>query len=223
MLGICFLMVNSAGYYLLIVFIPNQNLNNHPKIYGVMTTLFSLLVMMPAMIWGAVMSDKIGQVRCLIWGYFWCLVLVFPLLYSAKYGTFLQQLTCQGLFATSLGFCFGPRCSFSAKLFPTSIRYSAVSLSYNIGNAIFGGTAPLVCALMIEQTGTILAPAIYIVGASLLSIISVVLLDRDLSLGKRVTPIRFADQKYIPDYKIHTLRRSPHPQSSLEYLRQKKF
>ncbi|MBM3632952.1 MAG: MHS family MFS transporter [Alphaproteobacteria bacterium] len=222
-LAICFLMVNSAGYYLLIVFIPNHNLNNYSKIYGSATTLFSLIIMMPAMVWGALVSDKIGQVRCLIMGYLGCLIFAYPLLYSAKYGTFFEHLICQGLFATSLGFCFGPRCSFATQLFPTSIRYSAVGLSYNIGNAIFGGTAPLICGLMIEQTGTIMAPAIYIIGASLLSIISVILLDRDLSYAQNVAPKGFLDQTHTPDYRIHMLHGSPHPQSSLGYLRKKKF
>jgi MHS family proline/betaine transporter-like MFS transporter len=222
-LAIGFLMVNSAGYYLLIVFIPNQNLHNYPKIYGSMTTLLSLILMMPAMVCGAMVSDKIGQVRCLIMGYFGCLILAFPLLYTAKYGSFSQQLFCQGLFSISLGFCMGPRCSFATQIFPTSVRYSAVALSYNVGNAIFGGTAPLICALMIEQSGTILAPAVYIFVASLVSIFCVVLLGRDLSMTKKTTPIRFADQRYMTDYKIRTLQRLTHPQSYLQYPKRKKF
>jgi MHS family proline/betaine transporter-like MFS transporter len=197
LLSIGFLMVNSAGYYLLIVFIPNHNLNNYPKIYGSMTTVFSLLIMMPAMIWGAIVSDKIGQVRCLIIGYSSCLILAFPLLYSAQYGNFLNQLIWQGLFAVSLGFCFGPRSSFTALTFPTSIRFSAIALSYNIGNALFGGTAPLICALMIDQTGTILAPAGYIIGASLISMMCVVALGRDLSSSKKSTQPGNSDRREL--------------------------
>jgi MHS family proline/betaine transporter-like MFS transporter len=222
-LAISFLMVNSAGYYLLIVFIPNHNFHNYPKSYGSMATLLSLILMMPAMVWGAVVSDKIGQARCLIMGYIGCLILAFPLFYLAKYGTFLQQLICQALFAICLGFCFGPRSSFSAHIFPTSIRYSAVALSYNIGNALFGGTAPLICALMIEQTGTILAPVAYIVGASVLSIISVVLLEYDFSSSKKGLLAKFPDQKYIPDYKTRMLQRFLHLEPSLGYRKQKRF
>ncbi|MBX9804664.1 MAG: MFS transporter [Alphaproteobacteria bacterium] len=217
LLAIGFLMANTAGYYLLIVFIPNQNLHNYPQIYGSMATLFSLIMMMPAMIWGAVLSDRIGQARCLVMGYLGCLFMTFPLLYASQYGSFFQQMICQGLFSFSLGFCFGPRSSFAAQIFPTSIRYSGVALSYNIGNALFGGTAPLICALMIEKTGTILAPAFYIIGACLLSIISVVLLDRELASFKRSGAIRFGDQKYTPDYKIRMLPKFSHPESCLEY------
>lgn len=208
-----FLMINTAGYYLVVVFIPNQNLSNYPKIYGSISMLFSLIIMIPAMVWGAILSDKIGQARCLIIGYTGCLMLVFPLFYSAKYGTFFQQLVYQGLFSLNLGFCFGPRSSFVVQIFPTAIRYSAVALSYNLGNALFGGTAPLACALMIEQTGTMLAPAAYIAVASVVSLVSVVLLGRDLPIEKKPTLRRFAGQRYIPDYKTRTLRKFSHPRS----------
>jgi MHS family proline/betaine transporter-like MFS transporter len=180
LLAVGFLMVNSAGYYLLIIFIPNQNLHNYPKMYGSMMTLISLIVMLPALVWGAILSDRIGQARCLIIGYMGCLILAFSLLYAAKYGTFLQQLICHMLFAITLGFSMGPRCSLIAQIFPTSIRYSAVSFSYNVANALFGGTAPLVCALMIEKSGTILAPSFYMMGASLISMFCVVLLDENI-------------------------------------------
>lgn len=205
-LAMGFLMVNTAGYYLLIIFIPNQNFSNSPKIYGSISMVFSLIMMMPAMVGGAILSDKIGQVRCLIIGYSGCFLLAFPLLYAAKYGTYFQQLVYQGLFSLTLGFCFGPRSSFVAQIFPTAIRYSAVAISYNLGNALFGGTAPLVCALIIEQTGTMLAPAAYIAIASLISLVSVILLARDLSREKKTIAIEFGDQKYIFDYKIRMLR-----------------
>ncbi len=221
-LAMGFLMVNTAGYYLLIVFIPNQNLSHYPKVYGSISMVFSLTIMMPAMVWGAKLSDKIGQVRCLVMGYSGCLLLAFPLLYSAKYGTYFQQLVYQGLFSITLGFCFGPRSSFAAQIFPTAVRYSAVGISYNLGNALFGGTAPLICALMIEQTGSMLAPAAYLGVASLISLVSVVFLGRDLSREKKSISVGFEDQRYSLDYKTRMLRKFSHPQPSLEYQKLKK-
>lgn len=187
-LAVGLMMVNSAGYYLIIVFIPHQNFKGYPPAYAALATGINLMVMMPAMVWGGIVSDKIGQVRSLMMGYGGCLILAFPVLYSAKYGGFPQQTLYQSLFSLSLGFCFGPRSSFVAQIFPTAVRYSAVGLSYNLGNAFFGGTAPLICAVMVEQTGTILAPTAYIIAVSLTSIISVSLLGRDLSFKKPFTP-----------------------------------
>jgi MFS transporter, MHS family, proline/betaine transporter len=172
-----FLMINSAGYYLLIIFIPNQNLSNVSGIYGSASILWNLIIMIPAIFWGAILSDRIGQVRCLVMGHLGCVIMTPVVLYTAKYGEFSHQLICESLFSFCLGFCFGPRSSFMAEIFPTAIRYSAVSLSYNLGNAIFGGTAPLICALMIEQTGWLMAPAFYIAIASLVSLTATFLLS----------------------------------------------
>jgi MHS family proline/betaine transporter-like MFS transporter len=139
--------------------------------------LWNLIIMIPAIFWGATLSDRIGQVRCLVMGHLGCVIMTPLVLYAAKYGQFPHQLICESLFSFCLGFCFGPRSSFMAKIFPTAIRYSAVSLSYNLGNAIFGGTAPLICALIIKQTGWLMAPAFYIVFASLISLTATFLLS----------------------------------------------
>jgi MHS family proline/betaine transporter-like MFS transporter len=47
--------------------------------------------------------------------------------------------------------------------YPSPARYSGLSISYNLSNAVFGGTAPLVCAWLIGTTQFLLAPAFYIV------------------------------------------------------------
>ena len=38
-------------------------------------------------------------------------------------------------------------------IFPKAIRYSATSLSYNLGNGIFGGSAPLLATWLVYQFG----------------------------------------------------------------------
>jgi MFS transporter, MHS family, proline/betaine transporter len=46
--------------------------------------------------------------------------------------------------------------------FSTQIRYSALSMGFNIGLAIFGGTCPLIATWLIEVTGNKIAPAFYV-------------------------------------------------------------
>ena len=57
--------------------------------------------------------------------------------------------------------------------FPTPSRSSALGLAYNVGNAAFGGTAPLVVAALIGVTGNKMVPAYYLMGAAALGLISV--------------------------------------------------
>ena len=43
---------------------------------------------------------------------------------------------------------------------PENIRYSGIAFSYNLGMALFGGTAPLIVTLLTEQVSA-LSPAYY--------------------------------------------------------------
>ncbi|MFI5586449.1 MFS transporter [Amycolatopsis sp. NPDC051758] len=47
------------------------------------------------------------------------------------------------------------------ELYPTGVRFSGMALPYNVAYAIFGGTAPLVSELLVNRTGSLIAPAIY--------------------------------------------------------------
>jgi MFS transporter, MHS family, proline/betaine transporter len=42
---------------------------------------------------------------------------------------------------------------FIIEIFPTKCRYSCVALSYSIGAAVFGGTSPMICSLIMEYVG----------------------------------------------------------------------
>lgn len=76
---------------------------------------------------------------------------------------------------------------------PLDIRYSGVSFAYNLGNALFGATAPLVVSFLALSYGHF-APAYYLIGMT--AITGVVLLTMgekfqssllDLSFSPAVT------------------------------------
>lgn len=49
----------------------------------------------------------------------------------------------------------GPIAAMLVEMFPTRIRYSAMSLPYHIGNGYFGGLLPTVCFALVAQTGDV--------------------------------------------------------------------
>ena len=51
--------------------------------------------------------------------------------------------------------------------FHTEIRYTGLSLGFNIGLAIFGGTCPLIATWLIEITENNLSPAFYLMLAAI--------------------------------------------------------
>jgi MHS family proline/betaine transporter-like MFS transporter len=50
---------------------------------------------------------------------------------------------------------------FLAELFPTPIRSTALAITYGLGSALFGGTAPFLATLLLQRTGNPVAPAYY--------------------------------------------------------------
>jgi len=61
-------------------------------------------------------------------------------------------LTVLVLFVTMV---YGPIAALLVELFPTRIRYTAMSLPYHIGNGWFGGFLPTTAFAMVAATGNI--------------------------------------------------------------------
>jgi len=55
------------------------------------------------------------------------------------------------------------------KLFPANIRYSALSLSFNICFGIFGGIVPSLSIFLIEKTESTLMPGVYLMIAAMVT------------------------------------------------------
>jgi len=56
---------------------------------------------------------------------------------------------------------YGPIAALLVELFPTSIRYTSMSLPHHIGNGVFGGLVPIIGLLMIQITGNNFAGLFY--------------------------------------------------------------
>lgn len=55
---------------------------------------------------------------------------------------------------------------FLPTLFPPLERYSGVAFHYTFGQALFGGTTPLIATALVAWTGNSMAPAFYLVFSS---------------------------------------------------------
>jgi MFS family permease len=66
---------------------------------------------------------------------------------------------------------YGPIAAFLVELFPTSIRYTSMSLPYHIGNGWFGGMLPLTATAMVAATGDIYYGLWYPIVVAIMSLI----------------------------------------------------
>ena len=88
-------------------------------------------------------------------GISWRRFILLSLLFSMESSGAGTKLILLGMFvlviaATAL---YGPIASAMVELFPTRVRYTAMSLPYHIGNGWFGGLLPTTAFAIVAQTG----------------------------------------------------------------------
>jgi MHS family proline/betaine transporter-like MFS transporter len=59
--------------------------------------------------------------------------------------------------------------SILAEMFPTRVRYTALSVSYGFAVMLFGGFAPLISTWLVRITGNPYSPALYVMAGGALS------------------------------------------------------
>ena len=133
-------------------------------------TLSMLFLIIAIPIMGA-LSDRVGRKPLLISGCVGVACLAYPLYYLLSQGSFGSALIAQLVFVIPISMLQGTMPTTMVELFPTSSRYSALSISYNIAFAIFGGTAPLVATQLISMTGNPLSPSYWLIVGAVVSLL----------------------------------------------------
>lgn len=147
---------------------------------------------------GGWISDRIGRRNTYLVG--WVLqavgvLLLFPLVNTGSLfwlGAALVILT------VGLGSTYGPQAAYYTELFPASIRFSGVSISYAIGAIIGGAFAPTIEQALVQATGSTESVTWYLLGMTVIGLIATLLL-RDRS-GIPLGPDHEAEQSVSPIY-----------------------
>jgi MFS family permease len=123
----------------------------------------------------ALLSDKIGRRPVYAFGAFgltaWCFIM-FGLLGSGDHGSIILALVV-GLVLH--GAMYGPQAAFITELFPTRIRYSGVSLAYQLTSIVAGSLAPIIALWLYKEYDSATPVSIYVGVACLISGVSALL------------------------------------------------
>jgi MHS family shikimate/dehydroshikimate transporter-like MFS transporter len=121
------------------------------------------------------LSDRLGRRPVYIFGAVFSAAMSFPLFILL--GTKNPQL---GWIAIILGLAvghaamYGPQASFLSELFGTKVRYSGVSLGYNLASIFAGALSPLIAVgLMTAYKPETWPISLYMIGLALITIVSV--------------------------------------------------
>ncbi|MBI3886623.1 MAG: MFS transporter [Opitutae bacterium] len=142
---------------------------------------WSLVLTTPFYVFFGSLSDRLGRLPVILAGCALAAIFFVPVYQGIMHFAAPLNMTMlvalvsfQMLFGTMT---YGPLAAFLVELFPTRIRYTAMSLPYHLGIGVLGGLTPLIASSLVAQTGNLymglaypvtVAVATFIVGATLI-------------------------------------------------------
>jgi metabolite-proton symporter len=192
---------NAAGYVTTGGYIQNYatnpdgplGLERGPVLWAVTGSGITWLIFTAFAGW---ISDRIGRRTTYIAGWLvqiLALLVLFPLVNTGNVGLLFLGLA---FLTVGLGLTYGPQAALYSELFPASIRFSGVSISYALGSILGGAFAPTIATALVQATGTTTSVALYLVGMAVLGLVATLLL-RDRS-GIALGPDNEAEQAQSP-------------------------
>lgn len=170
-------VVETAPFYIFSTFVvsyatSNLGFSRTATLTAVMIATIITTILIPIM---GNLSDKIGRKKLFIGGTIGMALFAFP------YFWLLQQKSVLLLIIATvigLGVIWAPITAvlgtMFSEIFDARIRYTGITLGYQIGAALAGGTAPLVATALLDKFNNSYVPvAIYIIFASVLSLVAI--------------------------------------------------
>ncbi len=119
------------------------------------------------------LSDKWGRKPVLFVSLTGFVLLSYPLFHLFFRHTFTAILAAMLIFAILEALFQAVIPAIMTEAFPTKIRYTGLSVSYNISLAVFGGTTPMVSAWLIQITGgNVWMPVYYLMASAVIAIVT---------------------------------------------------
>ena len=170
--GAC--VLNAVGFYAVLTYLPNYletTLNYPPSDASTITTIVLVVYIAFIFLSGRV-SDKVGRKKMLIGACVGFILFTVPAFMLLGTMNFWVILIVELFMCLLLTINDGTLASYLTETFPTDVRYSGFALSFNLANAIFGGSASFISFWLIDLTGNAIAPAWYMVAIAVVAFVA---------------------------------------------------
>ncbi len=166
-------------FYLMTVFMLNWNTKelHFSNKEALLIQLFSVLFFAAFIPISAVIADKIGRRKMLI--YASLAIAIFGLFFSPFLNSgstiLVTFFLCLGM--ALMGFTYGPIGTFLSELFPTTVRYSGASLTFNLAGIIGAAFVPMIAIWIASNYGLDFV-GYYLSAAAVISVISLLVISK---------------------------------------------
>ena len=170
--GAC--MLNAVGFYAVLTYLPNylQDTVGYDAGSSSLITTICLVAYIAFIFLSGRISDKVGRKKMLIGACVGFIVFTVPAFMLLGTMNFWVILIVELFMCLLLTINDGTLASYLTETFPTDVRYSGFALSFNLANAIFGGSASFISFWLIDLTGNAIAPAWYMVAIAVVAFIA---------------------------------------------------
>jgi MHS family proline/betaine transporter-like MFS transporter len=158
---------------------------------GINTAAMALLLVISPI--AGLASDRWGRRPVLALGAGGLALLAYPLMALMARGTPGAIFAGQAGLALLIGTAGGALPAGMAELTPWRVRCTVLSVGYNVGMAVLGGTTPMVATWLVARSGYSLAPAVYLAAAAALAFVGAIMLPRAARHGitREFAAVRF--------------------------------
>jgi MFS family permease len=145
------------------------------RVHALNSVLIAALIAVPVMLYFGSLSDRIGRKKVFLLGTVAMVIYTVPYFWLLNQGSWLVATLAVvigfAIIWSTYGSVLG---TFFAESFPADVRYTGVSLGYQVGAAIVGGPLPLIAtALLAKYNGSYLPIAVFIAACGVISLIAV--------------------------------------------------
>jgi MFS transporter, MHS family, proline/betaine transporter len=164
---------NTAAYYISLLYMTGYfiSVGKLPQPTAQLIGTICLAVFVTLIPFTGRLSDRVGRRPLLMASCIGYALLSYPLFILGSSGSAPLAFVAQFVMIFFQSLYAGPCPAAYAELFPTRVRYTALSIGYNIAVAIFGGFAPFIATWLIRETGNPLAPAFYVITAAVVTFV----------------------------------------------------
>ncbi len=187
LLGLIVLAGGTIGSYIFTYVVTYaQNTLHLPARAGFEAELTTYAVGLPVTMLGGWLSDRFGRWPVNVWSNLLFLLAIYPVFaWVAAAHSPGALIAGMSLLYTPMAISTGTFFAALAEALPRSIRSSAFGTVYSLSIALFGGTTQLVVTWLIHLTGSSIAPAWYLIGATAIAQVAYLLFPETAPARRR--------------------------------------
>ncbi|UIF86827.1 MFS transporter [Cupriavidus sp. UYPR2.512] len=177
----------ASSTYIVVYYLSNYAVSvlKMPLSLGIWAACVAALVQVVLSPFAGWLADRIGRKTVVLWSRVALLAMVYPafVLINAE-PSLTRLLVVVGCLSVPMSMTAPASMVLVSEVLPQRLRATGLSIAYCVAIAIFGGFAQYFSTRLIQITGDVNAPALYVIGCGLVSLIGLAMVPE--TLGRRL-------------------------------------